>query len=92
VGRVRAAMSDDRVSWNTELAVLIIRIVLGVIASAILIPLLIAVRRRLSGQGGNQNSEAKGETPTPYCYRGKHAHHDHTHDGDDHAPRAGPPA
>jgi hypothetical protein len=78
-------MSDDRVSWKTELDVLIIRIVLGVIASAILIPLLIVVLRRLRGQGVNRNSGAKGETPTPYSYRGKHAHQDDTHAGDDQA-------
>jgi hypothetical protein len=72
-------MSDDRVSWRAELPVLVIRIVLGVIAAAILIPLLIVMFRRLRGQGGNRNSGSEGESPTPYTYRGKHAN---THDGE----------
>jgi hypothetical protein len=80
-------MSDDRVRWGTEPAVVTIRIVLGVIAFAILIPLLIVMFRRLREQGGNRSSEGKGESPAPYTYRGKHAQHDDTHDGDDHAPR-----
>jgi hypothetical protein len=78
-------MGDDRVNWKGELAVLTIRIVLGVIAAAILIPLLVVVFRRLRGQAGNRNSGAEGESPnttSPYTYRGKHSHQDHTDDGE----------
>jgi hypothetical protein len=71
-------MNDFPVSRKNKLAVLIVGIVLGVIAAAILIPPLVVRFSRLSGQGSNQNPEPQGESPNtvPYTYRGKHAHRD----------------
>jgi len=57
---------------------LIVGIVLGVIAAAILIPPLVVRFRSLRGQGSNRNSGRQGKSPStfPHTYRGKHAHRD----------------
>jgi hypothetical protein len=78
-------MSDDQVNRKHNLAALLVRIVLGLIAAGMLIPLLILMFRRLRGQGNNRNSGTEAESlnpATPYTYRGKHEHEDHTHGGE----------
>jgi len=77
-------MSDDQVNRKRKLAVVIIRIVLGVIAAGMLISLLIVMFRTLRGQGGNRVPGTERESPgaTPYTYRGKHAHNEHTPGGE----------
>jgi hypothetical protein len=71
-------MNDYPVNRKNKLAVLIVGIVLGVMAAAILIPPLVVRFRRLRGQGSNRNSGPQGESPDTvrYTYRGKHAHSD----------------